>query len=407
VSTQLESGGPRAHVYVDTTHGAFARATVTNQRHTTGMYSVNYAGEAVPPYYMFDSDAKEKKQQKVDAAWVCGLPRVQGLFGYQHQVTLEPGYSVTTKGGTCDGEFLEWISKCIDQAYPNIAPKFKYDENGERDADGLLPILEGPVIIKTDFGPDRLVGHEDGLMKRKAQYERGVLPWGGVPNGTAATQEMDDLFGDLKEGGRKQAKLIVAEKRKARRAAIAAARKAKQKIDGKKLSTVSLNNFDLPRIVNGKPNDKGKLRPFNYAFGKATIGKTLDKLGYIDSKGWVTGACVNHPKVQPTAVASGSAAAEGGAAAEGDAAAEGGVAAEGGAEDRSARASRAQPRGGRRRGAQHRGPHRRDEAGPEDGASARARRRERCTPDGGRGGVFAAQGDGRDADERLHVRGRR
>eukprot|EP00966_Prymnesium_polylepis_P012456 286331-Prymnesium_polylepis.1 len=36
MSTQLESGGPRAHVYVDTTHGAFARATVTNQRHTTG-----------------------------------------------------------------------------------------------------------------------------------------------------------------------------------------------------------------------------------------------------------------------------------------------------------------------------------------------------------------------------------
>eukprot|EP00966_Prymnesium_polylepis_P231433 5354943-Prymnesium_polylepis.1 len=70
---------------------------------------------------------------------------------------------------------------------------------------------------------------------------------------------MDDLFGDLKEGGRKQAKLVVAEKRKARRAAIAAARKAKQKIDGKKLPTVSLNNCDLPRIVNG-PNDKGKLR---------------------------------------------------------------------------------------------------------------------------------------------------
>ena len=26
----------------------------------------------------------------------------------------------------------------------------------------------------------------------------------------------------------------------------------------------------------------------------------LDKIGYIDSKGWVTGACINHPKVQPT-----------------------------------------------------------------------------------------------------------
>ena len=29
----------------------------------------------------------------------------------------------------------------------------------------------------------------------------------------------------------------------------------------------------------------------------------LDKIGYIDSKGWVTGACITHPKVQPTPLA--------------------------------------------------------------------------------------------------------
>eukprot|EP00966_Prymnesium_polylepis_P053458 1236168-Prymnesium_polylepis.1 len=99
-----------------------------------------------------------------------------------------------------------------------MALKWKYDESGKRDADGLLPILEGPVICKTDFGPDRLVATKEGCAQRSAFYEKGFLPWGGVPNGTAATQEMDDLFGDLKEGGRAQAKLIVTEKRKARQA---------------------------------------------------------------------------------------------------------------------------------------------------------------------------------------------
>ena len=103
--------------------------------------------------------------------------------------------------------------------------------------------------------------------------------------------------------GRAQAKLIVAEKRKARQAVITKLRAAKQKIDPKKLPTISLTNSDLPRIVNGRQTDKGKKRPFCYAFGPNTIGKTLDKLGYIDSDGWVTGACINHPKVQPTAAA--------------------------------------------------------------------------------------------------------
>ena len=81
-----------------------------------------------------------------------------------------------------------------------------------------------------------------------------------MPQGTSATQEMDGLFGDLKAGGRAQAKKIVKEKRKARQQYLAKMRNDKKKIDPKKLPVVSLNNADLPRIVNGESTDTGKMR---------------------------------------------------------------------------------------------------------------------------------------------------
>ena len=118
-----------------------------------------------------------------------------------------------------------------------------YDEEGERDEDGCLPIISGPVIIKTDYGPSRLVSDEAGLQRREAYYTKGFMPYGSVPNGTAGTQEMDQLYGDLKLGGRRQARLIVAEREKA----AAAARKLKLKAP-----PINLTNADLARIVNGR-----------------------------------------------------------------------------------------------------------------------------------------------------------
>ena len=192
------------------------------------------------------------------------------------------------KGGCVDDDLLEWIDKIVTPAYPNVAPEWEYDMAGEVDEDGLPPILAGPVIIKTDYGPSRLVASEEGVRKRKQYYADGYLPFGGVPNGTAATQELDDLYDGLKAGGRNQADAIIAE----RTAAAGQARKA-----GQKPPPVNLTNADLPRIVNGCETDAPEERPFSWTFGPENIAKTLDKLGYIDSDGWVTRAAINHPKV--------------------------------------------------------------------------------------------------------------
>jgi hypothetical protein len=63
--------------------------------------------------------------------------------------------------------------------------------------------VEGPVIIKTDYGPDWLMASEQSIKKRAKYHARGFMPWGSVHNGTAVAQEMDDLLSDLQRLGRK------------------------------------------------------------------------------------------------------------------------------------------------------------------------------------------------------------
>jgi len=278
-------------------------------------YSINFNHETLPPFYWFDTEAKCKEKERVEASWVCGLPKVKGYFGFDRkvritvepnspcgkfqdsseivspvwQVTLHPAYTINNKGGCVDDDVLEWIDKIVAPAYPNVKAEWEYNLSGEVDADGLHPVVAGPVIIKTDYGPSRLVASEAGLKKRAQYHANGYLPYGGVPNGTAATQELDDLYGGLKAGGRDQADAIIAE-RTVEAAAIRKAATAKPQ-------PVKLTNADLARIVNGLETDPPEKRPFSWTFAPENIAKTLDKLGYIDSRGWVTRAAINHPKV--------------------------------------------------------------------------------------------------------------
>mmetsp|Transcript_1811 Transcript_1811/g.4625 ORF Transcript_1811/g.4625 Transcript_1811/m.4625 type:complete len:197 (+) Transcript_1811:212-802(+) len=156
MSTELESGGSRAHVYSDPDLGASGRSTVVNSRHTSGTYSINFNLETLPPFYWFDTEAKSKEKERVDASWVFGLPRVKGYFGVDRKVTLHPAYTINNKGGCVDDDMLEWIDKIVTPAYPNVKPEWEYDLSGETfhklDA---LPISDtyldvGRVLVRPD-----------------------------------------------------------------------------------------------------------------------------------------------------------------------------------------------------------------------------------------------------------------
>jgi hypothetical protein len=66
MTTELESGGPRARLYFDESLGAPGRASIVNGRHISCMYSVNASREVLAPYYLFDSTATEAEGYKLD-----------------------------------------------------------------------------------------------------------------------------------------------------------------------------------------------------------------------------------------------------------------------------------------------------------------------------------------------------
>ena len=259
----------------------------------------------MPGYWLFDSAAKEEENQEIHPSWVVGLPHVKGFFGHGHEkVTLKPGCEVTAKGGTVRGTFLRWIDKAVDPAYPNITRDWVYDyeaDTNEVDSVGDPPIISGPVLIKTDMGPDRVDADEASLIEKMEKHAAGYLAYPGLPNGSSANQEMDQLFGYYKQLCKEEVDAIVAE----RETAATAARKVKKKAD-----PVNLTNADLPRVVNGKITKKNKSESaFARAFSKTRVARAWDEVGAVSSKGWVTRKSLNHPKVRKTSTAASTSAA--------------------------------------------------------------------------------------------------
>eukprot|EP00966_Prymnesium_polylepis_P092617 2144161-Prymnesium_polylepis.1 len=107
---------------------------------------------------------------------------------------LTPSFSITPKGGTVGGSLEDFCSMQLYKAYPNIAPEWEIDYNVPRGCEPI--VIKGPVFHQLDGGPDRL--GSASLTFRIAARAKGLILFPGLPNGTAANQVMDDLFGPFK-----------------------------------------------------------------------------------------------------------------------------------------------------------------------------------------------------------------
>ena len=81
---------------------------------------------------------------------------------------------------------------------------------------------------------------------------------------------------------------------------VAAAEARKER---KKPPPINLTNADLGRVVNGRPTDRGKKRPFSYAFSVEKVDQAWNSVGAIGKDGWVTCQALSHPKVLAGAAA--------------------------------------------------------------------------------------------------------
>jgi hypothetical protein len=172
-------------------------------------------------------------------------------------------------------------------------------------------LLSGPLIIKTNSGPERLSKEACSIEFRKEMSAKGVHILLSLPKGTACTAEKDQLFKKFKPSCSKAALRIAAKKMHARfeaRKQYKSTRTNNNSSDeegddedegdaGKKkgsICNVSFSNFDLGHLVNGWPDDPIKDRPFNFHFTAESIIRSHIAVGFMP----MTGRAALDPKVR-------------------------------------------------------------------------------------------------------------
>ena len=88
-------------------------------------------------------------------------------------------------------------------AFPNLCLDWEMSADGKE-------VIRGPVFMQFDAGPDRY--SEISLSFRIECYQKGLILFPGLINGTAANQVCDDLFGVYKTAATAVLDEIVAER---------------------------------------------------------------------------------------------------------------------------------------------------------------------------------------------------
>ena len=270
LSNAGDKSGTRATTYIDLRVVRSGSRKVESQKHITSYIIVNGDDEVGPYTAIFDTSCDDEADRKLNVGWTAGLPRVNCQFGFEQVQTCEPIVLCTPKGGTSEDALEKILELVIIPLYPDLSPNWIKDDNDN--------IIGGPICHRLDGGPGRT--GQGSLPFRMRMAERGVnLFPSGPANCTAATQECDQAFGEYKSVCDEVTDEIVSERIKQRADEESAVRDGKTftNADGvqsrktKDMTKVELTNFDLPRVVNGKPTDPIEKRPFSRAFSKEKV----------------------------------------------------------------------------------------------------------------------------------------
>ncbi len=261
-----DKGGPHAVSYHNPAFQRGATRGVKSARHVTGAYVTNAAGEALPPFFIFNSSAKSTENFCVKTLWLDGLPTVTGRFGCPTEVESGSFYAGCPRGLMDNSRLNQYIEKVIMPLYPNMNKTAVFDH-----VTGKLN--QGPVILKVD--------------EQEQLYKRGLIMIMGLPNATSVQQEMDALYSPVKSSTYACGEKVVQHKLRIRGLA---------RRNGDKLPPAVLNlDFNnLATIVNSRPKDLARGRPFNFNFTKEKILWSWAKVGFVP----FTRNCLNNKRVR-------------------------------------------------------------------------------------------------------------
>jgi hypothetical protein len=150
--------------------------TQKSDKTATIVFGVTGANEAIPPFFIFPTNAGIKDNYKLKWEVLKNTPQIVGQYGYSTRRVFDVGIGMNPKGGMNEEMFHKYVTEFLMVLYPDAE-----DVSGKR------------VTLKSDSGPGRL-----GIKYRFQAKAEGVYVYPGLPNGTEAGQECDQVFAYLK-----------------------------------------------------------------------------------------------------------------------------------------------------------------------------------------------------------------
>ena len=149
LSNAPNKGGPTTNTWVNNSFPRSGERITESSPHITGMYTVNLAGEPLPPLFIFDTAAKNEENYSVDIDSIEGLPTVTGKYGFDEVKCLSSFVSVRKKGSMDTDLWAEYNETIVMGCYLKMSKEVVRCPLTNK-------ILSGPVVLKTDSGPGRL-----------------------------------------------------------------------------------------------------------------------------------------------------------------------------------------------------------------------------------------------------------
>jgi hypothetical protein len=157
------------------------------------VYGTTGVGYPMPLLYVFSSNAKELENFAIDPAFCEGLPIVQAKYADNLLCDDYPSFVTVHHSGTVDTSLWHNLTKIV------YIPCFgdKNSVKTMRDSP-TNKLISGPLIAKTDAGPKQLSKEAESINFREEMAALGVHILLSLPNRTAATIEMDQLYSKFK-----------------------------------------------------------------------------------------------------------------------------------------------------------------------------------------------------------------
>lgn len=264
LDASLRGDGRPSHVPTSKAVPESGSAAPKGGKKVTVIHGINFAGEALPPYIQFPTDATKAENYKLKAQILASLPQVWARYGYSKRRAFDVGFGMNPKGGMAKDSFFKYCVEYLTYLYPDAE-----DVPGRR------------VLLKLDSGPGRF---NPDLQARLRVL--GFIVFPGVPNGTEVGQEMDQMYAYAKT----------------------LCYKNRDELLRKRLQTdgdgATLTLVDVGHIIFGGDvafsdgTSLSLLKAFDLAFDASHVQRACEKCGYLPS----TRAALMNPRVRHEAV---------------------------------------------------------------------------------------------------------